>query len=123
MRPLHYLAVVFTTIAVSSQEKLDGTIYDVFTDEKTIYASQENVELRNKLNVDREFMQAQFEKVKRKLDKQLQVIRERGSDIIPTTTFQRIRNNGGKIPDGVAEKARERMRSFYHPVYFTSTNN
>ena len=104
MRTLCFLTIICASFAVSHEEKLEGTIYDVFTDEKTIYASQDNVDLRNKLNVDRDFIREQFEKVKRKLDKQLQVIKEKGSDIIPTTTFQRIRNNGGKIPDGVAEK-------------------
>ena len=104
MRTLCFPIIICASFAVSHEEKLEGTIYDVFTDEKTIYASQDNVDLRNKLNVDRDFIREQFEKVKRKLDKQLQVIKEKGSDIIPTTTFQRIRNNGGKIPDGVAEK-------------------
>jgi hypothetical protein len=46
--------------------------------------------------------------VERKLSKQVEMLRERGDDIFPMTTFDRIRKNGGRLPAGVADRVRRR---------------
>ena len=38
----------------------------------------------------------------------MQSLSERGNDLIPVTTYDRIKNNGGKFPEGVADKIRKR---------------
>ena len=43
-------------------------------------------------------------KVERRLTKHLRTLSERGSDVIPVTSFKRILNNGGRLPEGVADK-------------------
>ncbi len=33
-------------------------------------------------------------------------MQEKGNDVIPITTYEKIKNNGGRFPEGVAEKIR-----------------
>ena len=37
----------------------------------------------------------------------MRTLSERGSDVIPVTSFKRISNNGGRLPEGVAAKVRK----------------
>ena len=46
-------------------------------------------------------------KVERRLTKHLRTLSERGSDVIPVTSFKRISNNDGRLPEGVADKVRK----------------
>ena len=41
------------------------------------------------------------------MTKHLRTLSERGSDVIPVTNFKRISNNGGRLPEGVADKVRK----------------
>ena len=49
-----------------------------------------------------------FRKVERRLTKRLRTLSERGpEDVIPITSFKRISNNGGRLPEGVVDKVRK----------------
>ena len=39
---------------------------------------------------------------------QLAIINERGNDVVPVTSYAKIAANGGRIPEGVADKVRKR---------------
>ena len=41
------------------------------------------------------------------MTKHLKTLSERGSDVIPVTSFKRISNNDGRLPEGVADKVRK----------------
>ena len=41
------------------------------------------------------------------MTKHLRTLSERGSDVIPVTSFKRISNNDGRLPEGVADKVRK----------------
>ena len=45
--------------------------------------------------------------MERRLTKHLRTLSERGSDVIPVTSFKRISNNDGRLPEGVADKVRK----------------
>ena len=88
--------------------KEGGTINDLFSSELPEYHSEEYVELKDIIQHDQENIEELFKKVEKKLEKQLEIIKERGNDVIPTVSYDKIRNNGGKLPDGVADKVRKR---------------
>ncbi len=46
--------------------------------------------------------------MEKRLERQLEKMRERGNDIIPVTTLDSIKNNGWKVPKGVADRVRKR---------------
>ena len=47
-------------------------------------------------------------KVERRLIKRLRTLSERGpEDVIPITSYKRISNNGGRLPEGVVDKVRK----------------
>ena len=49
-----------------------------------------------------------FKRVERRLQKQVESLRERGGDLVPVTTFDKILNNGGRFPEALAERVRRR---------------
>ena len=49
-----------------------------------------------------------WEKLEKKLDKELEKIRVKGNKLIPETSWEKIMNNGGKIPEKVAQKVHKR---------------
>ena len=88
----------------------DGTISDLFTDEESVFASDEYVTLKDKIASEGSTLEIAeiFKKIENKLDKQIETLREKGNKVIPITTFERIQNNGGRIPEGLAEKVHKR---------------
>lgn len=105
-----FFILLHTLLAWGEQdnEKREGTINDLFSEELEAYYSEEYVELKDTIEYDQENLISLFKKVEKKLDKQLEIISERGSEIIPTVSYDKIRNNGGKLPEGVADKVRKR---------------
>ena len=76
-----------------------GTINDLFNpNENTEYISDDYARLKEVISLEPKEAEQFFQKVKRQLIKQLDRIKEKGSEIIPETTFQRILSNGGHLP-------------------------
>ena len=114
MKPLFFILLSLIPL-ISGEEKgpsIDltegGTINDLFSEDLKAYYSDEYVELKDIIEHDQENIEDVFKKVEKKLDKQLEVIKERGNELIPTVSFDKIRNNGGKLPEGIADKVRKR---------------
>lgn len=114
MSPLHVVGIALLCVLsnhltrAETEEKIGGTINDLFTDEETVFSSEEYGILKEKLRQDMGDVQEVFDKVEKKLAKQLEIIREKGNDVIPITTFDKIKNNGGQLPEGIMEKLRKR---------------
>jgi len=85
-----------------------GTINDLFNaNENTEYISDDYGRLKDVISLEPKEAEQFFQKVKRQLIKQLDRIKEKGSEIIPETTFQRIISNGGHLPDSVIRKVQK----------------
>ena len=85
-----------------------GTINDLFNpNENTEYISDDYARLKEVISLEPKEAEQFFQKVKRQLIKQLDRIKEKGSEIIPETTFQRILSNGGHLPDSIIRKVQK----------------
>jgi hypothetical protein len=49
-----------------------------------------------------------WDKLEKRLDKELDKIRDKGNKLIPETSWEKILNNGGNIPEKVAQKVQKR---------------
>ena len=83
----------------------EGTFINLFdSDENTEYLSDEYVALKNEISLNSKDAERLFQKVKRQLLKYVDKIKEKGSEIIPETSFQKIASNGGHLPDATIRK-------------------
>lgn len=105
---VHLFAVWLYCCHGEESAKTGGTINDLFTDEESTFSSEEYAKLKDVIQLANDNIEKIFEQVEKRLDKQMEIIREKGSDVVPVTTFDKIRLNGGKIPEAVADKVRKR---------------
>ncbi len=49
-----------------------------------------------------------FSRVEKRLKKQVESLSERGGEVVPVTTYDKVKNNGGRFPEGMADKIRKR---------------
>lgn len=95
---------VSKTVGVNS-EIHGGSINDLFhANENTEYVSDEYANLKEGISLQSDLADKLFQKVKRQLLKQLERIKEKGTEIIPETTFQKITNNGGHLSESIVRK-------------------
>ncbi len=90
------------------KKRSGGTINDLFTHEETVFRSEEYVKLKDRIKLGIDNVEELFQRVRKRLQKQVESTMERGVNVVPVTTYEKIRNNGGRLPEGVAEKVRRR---------------
>lgn len=104
----HYI-LLFISLSLpllSNGEGEAGTIYDYFTDESSVFASAEYEQLKSKIDPgDVEYL---FRKVEKKLKKQIDLLAQKGNEVIPVISFDRIKNNGGRLPEGIVDKVKKK---------------
>ncbi len=104
------MIVCFSGIFAENAKKDGGTIDDLFTDEESEYTSEDYVNLRSKIEAEitDDLEEKIWPRLVKKLQKQLDILEEEGNSVIPETTYAKIANNGGVIPEGVAKKVKKR---------------
>ena len=91
------------TKEADTEKTKGGTINDLFTNENTEYFSEEYIALRNTINIDPKEADKKWKSIEEKLQRELLEIQEKGNKLIPEISYQKIANNGGKIPEDVAK--------------------
>ena len=106
------LAAIASIGSANQRHATGGDINDLFTDEETMFYSDEYAALKDSLGLDAAAVEKAYRKVERRLERQAEMLREaaarQGADLIPSTSFRRIAQNGGRLPDGIADKVRKR---------------
>ena len=95
-------------IAGNTIEPNNGSIDDFYvTNENTEYVSNEYTELKQDIEIKRDEADIFFQKVQKQLRRQLEKIKEKGNEIIPETSFQKIANNNGHLSESIIRKVQK----------------
>ena len=75
--------------------------------EDTEYVSDEYADIKQQIGLEKKEADIFFQKVTKQLKKQLEKIKEKGDEIIPETTFQKIINNNGYLSESIIRRVRK----------------
>lgn len=75
--------------------------------EDTEYVSDEYADIKQQIGLENKEADIFFQKVTKQLKKQLEKIKEKGDEIIPETTFQKIINNNGYLSESIIRRVRK----------------
>ena len=75
--------------------------------EDTEYVSDEYADIKHQIGIEKKEADIFFQKVTKQLKKQLEKIKEKGDEIIPETTFQKIINNNGYLSESIIRRVRK----------------
>lgn len=100
--------LLFTLCSGFSQDMEGGSINDLFTGQESEYYSDRFIELKDSFGLDKIVAVSTFNSIEKALRKQLDKIQAHGSQVIPVTHFEKIRKNGGRLPENVAKKVKKR---------------
>ena len=85
-----------------------GSMHTPFiSNEDTEYISNEYADIKQQIGIEKNEADIFFHKIKRQLKKQMKKMKERGNEIIPETTFQRIMNNNGHLSESTIRKVQK----------------
>ena len=102
---LFVLCLTILVSVIADKQMSEGSIINLFdSNENTEYLSDEYVALKKEISLNSKDAKRLFQKVKRQLLKHVDKIKEKGSEIIPETSFQKIASNGGHLPDATIRK-------------------
>ena len=95
-------------VAGNKTEPNNVSIKDFFvTNENTEYLSNEYAHIKQDIGIEKNEADIFFQKVKRQLKKQLEKVKEKGNEIIPETTFQKIINNNGHLSESIIRRVQK----------------
>ena len=95
-------------VAGNKTEPNNVSINDFFvTNENTEYLSNEYADIKQDIGIEKNEADIFFQKVKRQLKKQLEKVKEKGNEIIPETTFQKIINNNGHLSESIIRRVQK----------------
>ena len=75
--------------------------------EDTEYVSNEYAYIKQQIGIEKNDANIFFQKIQRQLKKQLEKNKEKGNEIIPETTFQKIKNNHGHLSESIIRKVQK----------------
>ena len=102
---LFVLCLTILVSVIADEPMSEGSIINLFdSNENTEYLSDEYVALKKEISLNSKDAERLFQKVKRQLLKHVDKIKEKGSEIIPETSFQKIASNGGHLPEATIRK-------------------
>ena len=99
----------FASKALGQEEDFkSGSMHAQFiSNEDTEYISNEYADIKQQIGIEKNEADIFFHKIKRQLKKQIEKIKEKGNEIIPETTFQRIMNNNGHLSESNIRKVQK----------------
>ena len=109
---IFFLLIIINTFvskALGKEKHVNsGSMHTPFdSNEDTEYISNEYADIKQQIGIDKDEADSFYHKIKKKLNKQIEKIKEKGNEIIPETTFQRIINNNGHLSESNIRKVQK----------------